>query len=60
MKGGDGDAANAAGNPIPENAAGGIYARGAFLTSLQSEARKQLFPSMEQRGRLDCGRRLDK
>lgn len=44
VKSGDGDAANAAGNPIPENAAGGIYARGAFLTSFAERSPEAAIP----------------
>lgn len=44
VKGGDGDAASAAGNPIPENAAGGIYARGAFLTSFAERSPEAAIP----------------
>ena len=44
VKGGDSDAASAAGNPIPENAAGGIYARGAFLTSFAERSPEAAIP----------------
>ncbi len=44
VKGGDGDAANAAGNRIPENASGGIYARGAFLTSFAERSPEAAIP----------------
>lgn len=44
VKGGDGDAVNAAGNRIPENAAGGIYARGAFLTSFAERSPEAAIP----------------
>lgn len=44
VKGGNTDAAGAAGNPIPENAAGGIYARGAFLTSFAERSPEAAIP----------------
>ena len=44
VKGGDGDAISTAGNRIPENAAGGIYARGAFLTSFAERSPEAAIP----------------
>lgn len=44
VKGGNGDAISTAGNRIPENAAGGIYARGAFLTSFAERSTEAAIP----------------
>lgn len=44
VKGGDSAAAAAGGNEIPENATGGIYARGAFLTSFAETSPEAAIP----------------
>ncbi|WP_302360348.1 phage tail tape measure protein [uncultured Megasphaera sp.] len=44
VKGGDVEAAAAAGQPIPGNAAGGIYGRGAFLTTFAENSPEAAIP----------------
>ena len=44
VKSGSSDAIGAAGKPIPENAEGGIYARGAFLTSFAERSPEAAIP----------------